>query len=342
MKPVYFPFTFISRPVIEAVSACLKQVIVYQPSIQSVPEKMQKWAESGMLDIHIPIKEEEEKLDAILKDYKRWINLHQGSEISFLKTTADSPPYFDNFSVSQIRADIREKIQENKSGKKQTLKKNDELFHARIFLLIAQELDMQKFSIIEDLLRYEEMEKDLFQDLKGELDVLYSKTTGKEALMADDPGHYMTHERMVAWTRLMQRDQLHNSNEISGLFVTSSRSVFEHLIDSVDGIQMVLDLDAIPVCEDSFEEMEGWQNRFIQHLEMLVKNPWPPSSNNGFDSYTDSTCDRTVSLKLYIVPGETPRDFWSRFVEDRLPQNQGEHMTGRYRNTLIGLIKFLS
>ena len=66
MKPVYFPFTFISRPVIEAVSACFRQIVVYQPSERHVPEQMRQWAESGMLEIRIPVKEDEERLEADL------------------------------------------------------------------------------------------------------------------------------------------------------------------------------------------------------------------------------------------------------------------------------------
>ena len=79
MKPIYFPFTYISEPVVEATGVCFKQLVVYQPSNQKVPEKMQKWAKSGILDIRVPVKSDEKELDAALRDYKTWVNIHQGS-----------------------------------------------------------------------------------------------------------------------------------------------------------------------------------------------------------------------------------------------------------------------
>ena len=107
MKPIYFPFTFISEPIVEALSACFKQTVVYQVSSQKVPEKMQEWSKSGTLDIRIPVEGDEKKLDKILNDYRAWINLNQGSEIAFLKTQVDKIPIFDETYSSKIRDDIK-------------------------------------------------------------------------------------------------------------------------------------------------------------------------------------------------------------------------------------------
>ncbi|MBU4289417.1 MAG: hypothetical protein KKI12_14750, partial [Proteobacteria bacterium] len=99
MKPIYFPFTYISEPVLEALSAFFKQIVVYQPSSLNVPESMQKLADSGLLEIRIPVKGDENKIDNILKDYKSWANIHQGSEMAFFKMNPDKIPFFDDSSA---------------------------------------------------------------------------------------------------------------------------------------------------------------------------------------------------------------------------------------------------
>ena len=163
MKPIYFPFTYISEPVLEALSAFFKQIIVYQPSSLNIPESMQKQADSGLLEIRIPVNGDENKIDNILKDYKSWANIHQGSEMAFFKTKPDIIPFFGEFSTSQIKADIKKKKQ-----KQQNEKKQDSLLNARIFLHMAQEFDLQNLEINKALLLSEEKTLDLIDNLKGE------------------------------------------------------------------------------------------------------------------------------------------------------------------------------
>jgi hypothetical protein len=331
MKPIYFPFTFISKPIVEALSACFKQTAVYQISSQKVPENMQEWRKSGTLDIRIPVEGDEKKLDKILADYKAWINLHQGSEIAFLKTQADKIPIFDETSSSQIRDDIKKKIRENQSQEQP-----DDLFNARLFLQIAQEFDLQNIELKQDLLLFETKEQDLMKNLKGENEDLHLKIAGNRTLEADDPGHYMTKERIMSWTRLMQHDQ-----QVSGLFVTSSRAMLEYLIDIAPEVEKLICFDAIPVFENRVEEMERWQVGLMESLEMLATNQLPSSTDGIFNAPAAEGCERKVALTLYIVPGETPHDFFVRCVEGDLFCAKDENQKTGIKNTLIGLFETL-
>ena len=62
---------------------------------------MQQLEKSGILDIRIPVKYDGDKLDAIVKQYRSWANLHQGSEIAFLKSRTDKIPFFDENSTDR-------------------------------------------------------------------------------------------------------------------------------------------------------------------------------------------------------------------------------------------------
>ena len=95
---------------------------------------MQELSRDGILDIRIPVEANGEFLDKVLKDYRAWVNIHQGTETAFLAARANKIPFFDENASSQIRADLK------KIGKQiPAEEKPDPLFNAKLFLHMAQE-----------------------------------------------------------------------------------------------------------------------------------------------------------------------------------------------------------
>lgn len=331
MNPIYFPFTYVSKSVFSAVSACFKKIDIYQPSGQKVPENMQKWAKSGALDIHIPVKGEEDTLDTLCKAYRDWGDLHKGPGISFFKTQADVVPFFDETFTSQIRADIEKK---DAVPVEQEL---NPLLNARIFLRLAQDLDSQHFEIAEDIHSFETMEQDLLKGLKGEdediLKIGFGNDTAKTGASIVDSGDYMIKERIEAWVRLAQHDR-----ERSGIFITTSRSAFEYLLDRAPGAEKVLDLNSIPLYENISEEMKIWQDSLMQHLDLVLKNTDPASQASLVEMPPYEGCDAKVSLMLYRVLGKAPHEFFAHFVEDELHKTREKDERSVFENTLIGLV----
>ena len=333
MKPIYFPFTFITKPVCQTLAACFSQTAVYQISSINIPDEMQNWGKSGILDIRIPVKYDGDKLDAIVKQYRSWANLHQGSEIAFLKSRTDKIPFFDENSTRQITADIK-----NKGGRQnRSQEKPDPLLNAGLFLHLAQEYDMQNLTLTEDLQSIEAMEQDFMKDLKGDNHALDEEIALEKTLEVHDPGHYMTKERVHAWTRIMQRDQ-----EGSGFFVTTSRSVFETLIDSAPEAELVGVLDAIPVVDHEVEVLETWRDELMKHLEMLATVVWIAKTDPIITAPEIPGCETTVSLTLYIVPGKTPHEFFNRYVEHDVFNYKEKYQKVKLKNTLLGLIEEIS
>jgi hypothetical protein len=330
MKPIYFPFTFMTKPVCQTLAACFRQTAVYQISSIKIPDEMQQLEKSGILDIRIPVKYDGDKLDAIVKQYRSWANLHQGSEIAFLKSRTDKIPFFDEDSTRQITADIKSK--EGRQNRSQ--EKPDPLLNAGLFLHLAQEYDMQNLTLTEDLQAVEAMEQDFMKDLKGDNHALDEEIALEKTLEVHDPGHYMTKERVHAWTRIMQRDQ-----EGSGFFVTTSRSVFETLIDSAPEAELVGVLDAIPVVDNAVEALETWRDELMKHLEMLATVVWIAKTDPIITVPEIPGCETTVSLTLYIVPGKTPHEFFARCVENDSIGVKDKIAGSKLKNTLLGLIQ---
>jgi len=340
MKPIYFPFTYISNPVAEALYACFGKTIVYQPSSKNIPEEIHKLAERGVLDIRNPVKKDEEKLSAILKEYNAWANLHQGSkggQLDFFKARRNKIPFFDDTSVSQIKADIKDI-----TGKNTARKEPDFIFSARIFLSIAQEFDIQSDKLDLDMSSLETARKDLIKNLKGEVETSPVVPGYKDEFKAGNLADYdyMIPERIKAWALLMCCHLRQNREEMSGMFVTSSRQAIDYMMDKTPEAEMLALYEMIPVAENQVGETAKWQKNFMEHLEIVAKSPHPLERVDVTEVPDDLKCETKVSLSLYLVPGTSPLEYFSRFI--RFDSTCGEIGKDRvkFKNTLIGHVSF--
>ncbi len=336
MKPIYFPFTYIFDLSAETISAIFGQTVVYRPSSKNPPEMMQELAKTGVIDIRMPVKKDKNKLDAILKDYKSWLNLHLGDKqgmTAFFKTHADKIPFFDDTITAQIRADIRKKVRPE-----QPETKPDPLFNARIFLSIAQEFDAQNWEINQQLFLVEEMQQKLIENIKGEIDSLHIENAENDLpescdppISDDDPGAYMTADRIKAWALLMQHD-----NQGSGLFITDSSSSFDYLIDKASRAEIIAGFDSIPLQKNSMEKADKWRDNFMKQLEIIATNPWPASTDKIAGPSFAKNSDTKVSLTLAIVPGKTPHEFFAGCCGYNQPESKEK---SQFQNTLLGLVE---
>lgn len=328
MKPVYFPFTYISRPVMEALAACFRQTVVYQPSRLKIPSEMQHWTQSHGLDIRIPVSGHEDQLRAVLKDYEDWSNLHREGATEYFKAMRNRVPFFDDTSAARIRADIKAQSRPDPSQGE-----FEDLLNASLFLHIAQDFDLQNDLVSQDLRVCETLERDLFHSLKGEDEMTPPETSASKDLQSHDPGLYMAAERLKAWALLRHYDQ-----EASGLYITTSRSVFDQLIDGIPEVEMIIGFDAVPVCENRSEEILRWQDNLADKLHTLLTNPWPPAADVMFATPAANGHGRYVALKLYMVAGGTPHQCFARCFGNGLLSAENEKTNQVFPNTIIGLI----
>lgn len=329
MKPLYFPFTYIPKSVGKTLSACFRQTAVYQISGTKIPEDMQELSRDGILDIRIPLEVNGEFLDKILKDYRAWVNIHQGTETAFLAAMANKIPFFDESASSQIRSDLK------KIGKQiPPEEKPDPLFNAKLFLHMAQEFDLQKKELDQDLMDIDTMEDDFMKNLKWEGDDDHARAVARRQWNKDDPGHFMTTERIKAWASIMLQDL-----QAPGLFITTSRAVLEHLIDIVSEMEEVICLDAIPMGADEDEAFSNWQAGLMESLEMMATENWPIPMDDMANPPEVPERKTNVKLTIYMVPNKTPYECFADCVETEVFQ-AGLAKTGtQFKNTIIALIE---
>jgi len=317
MKPVYFPFTYINDAAARDLCACFGQVTVYQPGAHSIPESMQRLAMEGMLDLKVPVSGDEARLEALIKEYKEWGELHQKSDTAFLKAIGERIPFFDDTFSTQLASQIKKIRDENYSKEKP-----DILFNARLFLCLAQDYDLVQDGINRDLVSVYEMEKKLLEGLTHEDEVFFSKNTGSSLQASDDSGRYKIKERIEAWTYLMSNDR-----EMPRFFITGSRDAFDFVIEKAGDISKVIELVSIPVCSQA-DIMNKWRNMLIGQVEELLKDDNFKIDEKIYNLPAVKELERVISLKLFRIINKSRHDFLNNTLEqdfqDIMINNKGE------------------
>ena len=332
MKPIYFPYTYISDPVAEAVAACFGQFIVYRPQSDKLPQTMQAWVDRSVIDIRVPVPDDETDLESAAGNYLDWANLHtekSGIDTAFLKTLKASAPFLDYSLSSQIVADAKGRI-----NGRPTEKTSDPVSAAKIFLYFAQEFDRQNQELDRELDEYKQKEQDLIRNLKMEEDSFASGFNKEYSQMPDATGDYLISDRLQAWTRIFLSD-----TAAGGLLVTHSRAVLEQLLGSTPTAEKILHFELPPRAGKVTDEIKVWQAQLMSYLTRVVENKWPDPSNEPVEGMVFQAAGKTVALSMYIVPAQPPNRFLSGCAEINRPVADPAHQKVRLKNTLIGLVE---
>jgi hypothetical protein len=342
MVPVYFPYTYMSNTVMAALQYCFGRTIVYLPSEQMIPESMAQWSDGGLLDLRVPVKNEEDRLAAVLKNYRQWAAMHdnrQGIDFTYLKAHGHHSPFFDENATSHIRAEIKGRLQGGQTNRSRPDGLSENLLDSRIFLSIAQELDLQTDSLNADLKRFEAMERDLIQNLKGEDDSSGEVFSLKRAVKPGGQEDYMLRERLHAWTQLMQADDDQFGHEASGLLITSNHAVLEKVIEHVPVAVKIFEWDAIPVGKKMGGAMVRWRDELVAQIEFLSRSEWRSPADRPYDSPaipSDASAEQTVALTVFLVPALQPVQVLNRTIRQDLPQTS---TAPNIKNTIVGCVR---
>ena len=333
MKPIFFPSTCVSDSVAQALAACFGQFIAYQPLAGKIPEQMRPWIEKGILDIRVPVTADRKELEAVVKNYLSWADFHltgSGLKPPFLQTWKDAIPFFKASAPSRVVADIKEQVHGKPASRAL-----DPTIEARLFLYFAQEFDRQNQEVARDLKRHRQQETELIRQLKMEDDSLTAEFQKEEVLIADDSADYMVLDRLKAWTRILLKD-----TDISGIFITQIPAVLQDLLDKTPTAEKLLSLETIPICTALSAELTPWRQKLVSDLAHIVEHKWTPNTDRPSGQPSFPAATNTVSLSVYLVPDEMPRDFFPRCAQIQPPARNTACSGDEFKNTLVGLIEF--
>lgn len=298
MKPRYFPHTFLPPAVVSALGEVFAATVVYQPSSLENPSSL----EAPGIEVRVPVDDDRGRLAAILDEYRRWGDLHQGGGLEFFKSQAGRVPFYGESSVQQIRTDIRRgPAPRGGTG----LTAADRLFGARVFLQLAQAFDRQTWELDHRLQAHAGAAKALMRTLRGEeggtpADTPDVRWETWDAVSLD----YLSDERLAAWSRLRQQDP-----ETAGIFISASRPAVEALLERRAAAAQIahwrLSADA------PAEARRAWRAALLPALERLVREggapaagalPAPPAGD-GRVALTLYRLPDTAAAALFAIPG---------------------------------------
>jgi len=127
--------------------------------------------------------------------------------------------------------------------------------------------------------------------------------------------------------------------QTSGLFITTSRAVLEHLIDIVPEMEQVSRFDAVPIGVDEDETLSNWQDNLMDTLEMLATENWPAPMDDMANPPEVPGKETNVALTIYIVPNKNPHEYFADCVGIDVFQTDSTIKSTRFKNTLIGFIE---
>ena len=332
MKPIYFPYTYISNSVAEAVASSFGCFTVYQPLADNLPLPMQPWVDKGVIDIRIPVKGDTKELISAAENFQNWASLNVGNASvnpASLKTfKATASPLGASLS-SQIVAEVKKQI--NRSA---TDKSSDPVLAARIFLYFAQAFDQQSRELDHVLEESQKKEQDLIRDLKMEDDALAAEFKKEPGHMPDVNTDYLIAGRLEAWTRILFEDE-----QPPELFVTHSQAVLEQLLDSAPTAEKILDFEAIPRLTTATIELAPWQEQLMLYLADIARKKINVASGAKAEAFDIPTVNDSVSLKIYLVPDQNCSQFFCRAAGIKNLESDRTCPTAGGRNTLLGLVE---
>jgi hypothetical protein len=333
MKPVYFPFTYVPRRMAEALAACFQHFIVYQPSGRKIPHEMQSWTEANVMEVRLPAQKDVQAIDRVVKDFKSFASLHRDSkeiQTAAILRQQRAVPFLSESTASHIVADVKKNRQSEA-----TVKIHDPLFCAQVFLDFAQEFDRQNDELSQGLGAYDQQSGDLLKNLRSDYEMDSSGIPFAAKIEVDDPGEYMALGRLRAWIRLFMENPVD-----SGFFVTSSPSVFTHLIENLTAIKKIIQYARLPALTVKNDAFIAWQTRFRKQIGQLVEPGWS-EDETAFPEPPATMNDRPdVRLTLYRASGRSLGDLFARILKDQRSTAIKPHQMAELKNTLIGLITY--
>ena len=332
MMPIFFPFTYISKRVAQALATIFQRYIVYQPTGKKVPDTMQSWIDAKVMEVRVPGQADDDAIDKVVKDFRFFAGLHYNSKN--LKTAAllgkgGAFPSINETSTSRIVSDLK------KAGSPDSAQTgSDPLFGARVFLGLAQDFDRKADELNHDIDVHTQQSFELLKTLRGETEIDPAVIEFGTGSKTDDPGEYMALARLQAWTRLYQNDPVG-----SGLFVTSSKMVFNEVLAELPATEKILQSAELPAAAINDSHFHSWRIYFLKQLDKLVQTQWSDSKDAGVDFPLKDAGGPSGALTLHLLPDQTPGDVFAQYLKAWHSPSKQPDQRLKFKNTLVGLVE---
>ena len=328
----YMPFTYVEDRCMHKLQHVFGSVAIYNPNPGRLPEHMRIGADQGMLKVRCPRCVQADQLTRAVREFKLWADLHQGNiadMAGYFKSRKGRPPLLDDTSPRAIGDQIR------KFGRPASSEPEDPVFQAALFLAMAQEYDFQHDAVNRDLQAVSTMEQAMLTRLAGdpqdEQQGLGAPPGPGNVPDTVDTGAFMTSTRIQAWAELAARDL---PQQPFVLFLTSSRAVFDYLLDRFASAEGPFDLEPVANLDADGETDMGLPDT----LNALACTEDPAAWLKDHCSQSLSGT-KPADLSIYVLKGIRSAHFPEMILGTDSTHSKAA-CTGREPvNTLIGMME---
>jgi hypothetical protein len=290
MTPILFPFTYLAPEMMARAARFFPHLTVYQPVGNRLPDDLQPWVNDGFLRIRVPVPDDDDTVVSAADEYQLWARQHQpGKDIRTLLSGApQGPPFFDDSAPSHILAELR-------AVPGDAARPSPRLFNARLFLCLAQQLDLHDQEIRRRLNRVEADSNALMDELKaGDGSESFAGLAAAGAPL-DATFDFMLSERLSAWTQLFLADRVDDA-----LLLTPSQALFTDLLQSRDRAHLLVRLNSDDGFESGASSGQSRQTSLLAEIENAARNSWQASQATAVDPAGPP--DDMAELMVFLIP----------------------------------------
>lgn len=301
MTPVYFPFTWMPETVAGLLERLFGRVVLYQP-LCDTPECVEKKPSLGsIITRRVPFATDSDGLRRAWMEFQAW-GRRQGKEGASLKAMFQDG-FHQPATAAQLRSDI---LHQNRPQPDAP----DRLFSARLFLLMAQELDARQYEVDRELLLVNRSERDLFAQMRGDAIV------GAAPDMAEYSGDYgavMADARLSAWARLFVAD-----DPGPCCWVTTSPAVMARMGEVFPEMVRIGGWKG-----GASVKGDGAREAFLGILEILARNPLPATPASALE-VLEQGAQTPAALTVYCLPKTGLKRAAAVLLGDIAPTGSGQ------------------
>jgi len=248
------------------------------------PESMRQLQADGCIDLRVPYPDDGDRLMRSCREFKSWGEQHYGDGASLKKAFREG--FYNQSFTAQIQSDI---LKYDKSSEVIP----DPLFSARLFLLMAQELDAQQNDLDQELALSMAAERELFARMNGREKPL--DAPGEQA-KNKDYGAVMTASRLSAWSYLLGKDAPE-----SCFLVTTSRSTVNQMMETFHDMRQVSVFENIS-CYLGLSQ----RNELTQYIESLTRTLHTEAI--ALPELKTVQTVNCINLTMYLLPQIGPEE----------------------------------
>lgn len=313
MTPVYFPFTHLSPRAAAALQAHFEAIALLRPFGGPLPPGMQALERRGFLKVWTPVGDDEEAPAAVLRRLQEWGQRHAGgagpaTAFWHERVTGGEPSAFE------LAARIKRRPT-SANGASQA----ERLRAARVFLLLAQELDREEEELLQRLASHDQQNARLLEGLMGRAE---PGPSPRESAGASPHETHRLADRLAAWARLFAERECPRP-----VLVTTAAAVVEHLLETGVGARRLPAAAGHGPAGALIPELAQWAAAPAERIATLP----PADGGSGVEPNRGGPI-------AFVFSGQTPRRFLHRLAGGE--QGEGAVLPGTSpaAHTLVVLV----